>query len=105
MTVPFATGQNFLTPAAPGDFSALTLPLSLAMVDFVFSIVIGCISAKPAESVDFDAMRESAMAGYASAGATGPDRFDDAIARALEARRRGESILDGPPRSAQPAAG
>jgi uncharacterized membrane protein YhaH (DUF805 family) len=106
MILPFVTGQSFLTAPEPGDYSALTLPMSLVMVDFAFSIVIGCISGTRDQAFDFDAMRESARADYGGASsASETDRFDDAIARALDAQRRGESILDGPPRAAQPAPG
>lgn len=74
--------------------AALTVPLLISLVDFIFSIVIGCIATKnpgedyarifggepqPARPGGFQAERPADEPSY--------DRFDEAIARALDARR------------------
>jgi hypothetical protein len=103
MVLPFAIAPDFSQPPELTDPMALSVPLLLGFVDFVFSIVIGCIASKALPDVDtgYDApMRQQARAVYgmgggsASGGSGRGDRFDDAIARALDAQRRGESILD-----------
>jgi uncharacterized membrane protein YhaH (DUF805 family) len=96
-----------LSGAAPA-LSLLLVPLLIAFADFAFSIVIGCIRTK--DSVDYEAVfgdgpepfRDARPASAIPAGYDAPDRFDAAIARALEAHRRGESILDPAP-AARPA--
>ena len=90
--------------------SLLLVPLLIAFADFAFSIVIGCIRGKA--GVDYEAIfgdgpepfRDARPAVAVPSGYEAPDRFDEAIARALEAHRRGESILDKPsPARATPA--
>lgn len=94
----------------PSNLSLLSLPLLLATADFVFSIVIGCIGTKqePDHHGRYGVGNDprSARAGHGSGEsdeANGGDRFDDAIARALEKHRRGESVLDAAPRAAPTA--
>jgi hypothetical protein len=101
-----------LSGAAPA-LSLLLVPLLIAFADFAFSIVIGCMRGKP--GVDYEAIfgdgpepfRDARPAGAVPSGYEAPDRFDQAIARALEAHRRSESILDNPsparPTPAMPA--
>jgi uncharacterized membrane protein YhaH (DUF805 family) len=87
--------------------SAFLLVSLVAFADFVFTIVIGCIRTK--QAVDYAAVfgdgpgtfqRAEPRDGEALRG--GPDRFDEAIARALEARQRGEGAR-GAPQPAHPA--
>ena len=102
--------RHAVTSGAVPVLSLLLVPLLIAFTDFAFSIVIGCIRTK--EGVDYEAIfgdgpepfRDSRPAGAVPSSYEGPDRFDEAIARALEAHRRGESILDpAPPPRAAPA--
>lgn len=100
--------------AAP-DLSLAVLPLLLGLADFAFSIVIGCIGSK--HQMDYETVfgdgpgyvqRPRVFADVPTGadvqtGAGDPDQFDEVIARALEAHRRGESLLGGVPRPA-PAA-
>jgi uncharacterized membrane protein YhaH (DUF805 family) len=98
----------------PPSASMLSMPLVMAFADFAFSITIGCIRSKAV--VDYAAVFGDAPGSYGpgpssqaarspgspllqpnSGGAEGRDRFDEAIARALEAHRRGESIIGSPP--------
>jgi uncharacterized membrane protein YhaH (DUF805 family) len=110
----FATsfaGQSSLLGGTTPSLSLLMLPLLLGLADFVFSIVIGCMGSK--REFDYDEVfadgrddlqrtRPTDAPGVASGGEG--DRFDDAIARALEKHRRGESVLDAPrPAPAMPA--
>lgn len=74
--------------------AALTVPLLISLVDFIFSIVIGCIATKdPGEDYAriFGGEPQPARPrGYQDSRPSGEpshDRFDEAIARALEARR------------------
>jgi uncharacterized membrane protein YhaH (DUF805 family) len=90
---------------ATPDLSMFLVPLVLGAVDFVFMIVIGCIGTRRA--VDYEDVFSGGSGRVeqtrpATAGSDGPDRYDDAIARALEAHRRGESTLSPPP-AARPA--
>jgi uncharacterized membrane protein YhaH (DUF805 family) len=108
----FLGQASFLGGTTP-SLGLLMLPLLLGLADFVFSIVIGCMGSK--REFDYNAVFDDyrgeyrdepqrtrpASAAPAVAGAGG-DRFDDAIARALEAHRRGESVLDARP-AARPA--
>ena len=84
---------------APG-WSMVALPLVLGLVDFVFSIVIGCIGSRqgPDYAQVFGNGPEFQRTQPAEPGG---DRYDDAIARALEAHRRGESVV-GAARPASP---
>jgi uncharacterized membrane protein YhaH (DUF805 family) len=99
----------------PPSASMLSMPLVMAFADFAFSIAIGCIGSKAA--VDYAAVFGDAPGSYdrrpssqpsrspgspplvqpSRGGPEGGDRFDEAIARALEAHRRGESIMGSPP--------
>jgi uncharacterized membrane protein YhaH (DUF805 family) len=85
--------------------SPFFLVSALALGDFVFLIVIGCVGTK--QGVDYadvfgdgpgTAQRTALRDGEPGQG--GPDRFDEAIARALEARRRSEQV----PGATQPSA-
>jgi uncharacterized membrane protein YhaH (DUF805 family) len=74
--------------------AALTVPLLISLVDFIFSIVIGCIATKaPGEDYarifggDPQPARSHSRQDPHPSGEPGHDRFDEAIARALEARR------------------
>ncbi len=85
--------------------SAFLLVSALGLLDFVFTVVIGCVATK--QSPDYaDIFGDGPVAEQRSAprdGASpqgGPDRFDDAIARALEAHRQREAARG----VAQPAA-
>src|SRR5918993_2342985 len=86
---------------ATPSMSLFLMPLLLGLADFVFSIVIGCVRGK--QSVDYEAvfgdgpLQKTRPADTAYNEADEPDRFDDAIARALEAHRRGESVLGAKP--------
>jgi uncharacterized membrane protein YhaH (DUF805 family) len=81
------------TVAAGG--SGFVLASVLALGDFVFSVVIGCVATK--QTVDYadvfgdgpGTLQRTGLRG-AEARPGGPDRFDEAIARALEARRQRE---------------
>jgi uncharacterized membrane protein YhaH (DUF805 family) len=86
---------QFSIVAGAAARSAIALPSVLALCDFVFSIVIGCIATK--QAVDYadifgDGPGEVQRSGPGDAAPRqgGPDRFDDAIARALEAHRQKE---------------
>jgi uncharacterized membrane protein YhaH (DUF805 family) len=103
----FGISSGSVEGAGPGAvLSMLALPLLLGLADFVFSIVIGCIGTK--QGADYAAVfgdgpepsQRTRPAG--SPDGEGPDRFDDAIARALEAHRRGESVV-GAPSAPRPA--
>lgn len=103
MATGMATGMGSLGSGIGMAVAALTVPLLIALVDFVFSIVIGCIPTKD-ESEDYTkifggeprplgAHRPDAHHGPGPTnpgGEPGYDRFDEAIARALEARRSPE---------------
>jgi len=98
--------------------SLLSLPLFMALADFVFAIAIGCIRSK--DSFDYIGSGEDeryqpsrpgpstpsvrvVQSSFASAGGPGSDdddRYDAAIARALEAHRSGPPPL--PPRLSAP---
>jgi uncharacterized membrane protein YhaH (DUF805 family) len=94
-----AASVNFqLNHGAPGAaaHSALLLPSALALGEFIFAIVIGCVATK--QAVDYadvfgdgpgTSQRTGSRDGEPRQG--GPDRFDDAIARALEAHRQREA--------------
>lgn len=76
--------------------SAFLLASLVSTADFVFTIVIGCIGSK--QAVDYRAnfgdgpgTLQSAQPRDGEPRQGGPDRFDDAIARALEAHRRKEA--------------
>ncbi len=98
-----ATGLGSLGSGIGTAIAALTVPLLIALVDFVFSIVIGCIATKD-ESEDYTKIfggdpQPARPMGYHEPGSSLPgdaarsrdyDRFDDAIARALAARRSAE---------------
>lgn len=96
--------------------SAFLLVSALALVDFVFSIVIGCIGTKQAvdyEDIFGDGPGTAQRPGPRDADRRpgGPDRLDDAIARALEAHRRKEAVgsatqpsQPAPPHLARPSA-
>jgi hypothetical protein len=79
------------------------LPLALGLFDFVFMIVIGCIGTK--RDVDYETVFGDGPAQFQKSRPTGampsdiddPDRYDDAIARALEAHRRGETVVGAAP--------
>ena len=98
--------------AAP-SLSVLSIPLVMGFADFALSIVIGCVRSK--EPFDYAAALREASQSYQSkpssqpsqplgsspstplpehsaARAEGGDRYDEAIARALEAHRRRESL-------------
>lgn len=96
--------------------SGLGIPLLLSLIDLIFTIVIGCIATKD-EGEDYTKIfggepQAARPMGYHQpdtyhqphpAGPTGEpnyDRFDEAIARALEARRSAEPA---PPTAAQNA--
>jgi uncharacterized membrane protein YhaH (DUF805 family) len=103
--------------------STLSLPLFMALADFAFSIVIGCIGTKA--GFDYTGMlgdgrdpfqqprgRHSAQsvrlvqssAQGLDPGGDDEDRYDAAIARALEAHRRGDSAVAPPqPRASAPS--
>lgn len=74
--------------------AALAVPVLISLIDFIFSIVIGCIATKP-EGEDYAKIfgdgpqiaRPQAHEQPRSLGGPNHDRFDEAIARALEARR------------------
>ena len=113
--------------------STLSLPLFMGLADFAFSIVIGCFGTKAgfdyagvlgderdpfrqprgqhsAQSVRL--VQSSAPQRPAAGGDDDDDRYDAAIARALEAHRRGESAVappqprpSAPGRPSQPAGG
>ena len=104
------------------SMSLLLLPLFASFADFAFSIVIGCIRSEASfdYATDFGAERDryqqalrqkssqsvrlvqsSASQRPVPAG-DDDDRYDAAIARALEARRRGESTV-APTRPQGPA--
>lgn len=82
--------------------AALTMPLLISLIDFVFSIVIGCIASKD-EGEDYVQIFGGEPQPTRPTGSeTRPadpgdqpdyDRFDEAIARALEARRSAGSEL------------
>jgi uncharacterized membrane protein YhaH (DUF805 family) len=103
VVLPIASGGSFLSGGGPETSGAMVLSLLISVADFGFSIVIGCIKARPGAATDLDAMREAARAARAGGAEPGTDRFDQAIARAIEAQRRGESILDAPAQPARPA--
>lgn len=99
--VPFCfamfTGMGGLGSGIGSAVTALTVPLLISLVDFVFSIVIGCIATKD-EGEDYARIfggepQPARPGGYREPRPAGPsgepnyDRFDEAIARALEARR------------------
>ena len=106
------TGQASMLGGTTPSLSLLMLPLLLGLVDFAFSIVIGCKRSK--SEFDYDAVfddyrgayreepQRTRPAGVVPAGAGTGDRYDDAIARALEAHRGGESALNARP-AARPA--
>lgn len=82
--------------------TSLTVPLLISLVDFAFSIVIGCIATKdPGEDyaqIFGSEPRPARPGNYQDprpANAPGYDRFDEAIARALEARHT--SIAESAP--------
>jgi hypothetical protein len=93
MAVSFSLQSNLLfNHGAAGAGSAFLLVSLLALGDFAFSIVIGCVRTK--QAVDYadvfgDGPGTSQRSGSREGG---PDRFDEAIARALEARRRSEPV-------------
>jgi uncharacterized membrane protein YhaH (DUF805 family) len=91
--------------------SAFLLVVLVALADLVFAIVIGCIGTK--QAVDYAAVfgdgpgtlpRTQPRESVPLQGGT--DRFDEAIARALEARRRNEAARGAtqpsPPATAHP---
>jgi uncharacterized membrane protein YhaH (DUF805 family) len=91
--------------AGAAAHSALLLPALLALVDFVFSIVIGCVATK--QAVDYAEVFGDGPATMQRPGSRdseprqgGGDRFDDAIARALEAHRQREAAAAAPQPSA-----
>jgi hypothetical protein len=111
--------QSMRYGAAPAP-SMLSMPLLMAFVDFAFTIVIGCIGSKqpfdyatafagvsgsydppPQPSQPSQSLRPTPPPDQA--GAEGGDRYDAAIARALEAHRRGDSLVGSPPPPSQPA--
>jgi uncharacterized membrane protein YhaH (DUF805 family) len=106
------TGMGGLGSGIGPTVTALTVPLLISLIDFAFSIVIGCIATKdpgedyaqifggepqPARPVGF---QEPRLAGAADEPSY--DRFDEAIARALEARRTA-SAYPAPALASEPA--
>ena len=111
-----ATGSlHSLRDGATPPLALLTLPVFMALADFVFSIVIGCIGTKDGfdyarvfgdDERDFyqrpDAPQPSQPAQPVPSQRPAlpgeyDDRYDEAIARALEAHRRGESVTSPAP--------
>ena len=97
--------------------SMMSMPLLMGFADFAFAIVIGCIRSK--EAFDYAAVFGDGPGSYdprpssqpsqspaqpGLARAEGGDRYDEAIARALEAHRRGESLVGAPPPGPTPSA-
>jgi len=101
--------------AAPAP-SLMSMPLLLGLADFAFAIVIGCIRTK--EIFNYEAVFGDRSESYdprvtssllrspqlSPAPSEGSDRYDDAIARALEAYRRGESLVGAPAPAPAPGA-
>jgi uncharacterized membrane protein YhaH (DUF805 family) len=115
-------GQVRLVGGGLPSASLLMLPLAASLADFVFSIVIGCIASKERDDYaavfDFDdrdirraaplaaSHRPHAQPRQAMADGPDLDRFDAAIARALEAQRSGadsSSLAAAAPAAARPA--
>lgn len=90
----FLASFSITSDPTSASVSSFFLVMAIALIDFAFSIVIGCIRSKQtpnyADVFDdgFPAPQRTRPAGTAQAsGMSESDRFDDAIARALEAHR------------------
>jgi|GEM_PF-2895888 len=106
LTLSLRSSQGAVGAAAGSAFLLVSL---VGLADFVFTIVIGCIATK--QPVDYDAIfgdgpgtphRPQPRDGEPQRSG-GSDRFDDAIARALEAHRQREAAA-GATQPAHPAA-